>query len=76
MNKIDTYNDLSLLTKWINNQKAFERHKRKLDEIYQNLHKNSYNEFGFKNKAFNEMQQKIKNIYEIHKFNDKGKLSI
>jgi hypothetical protein len=72
MNKGQSYNDLNNLTNWINNQKAFERHKKKLDEIYMNLHKQSVNEFGIKHKAFEAMQNKIKNLQDLFKFNEKG----
>jgi translation initiation factor 2 alpha subunit (eIF-2alpha) len=72
-NKVSSYNDLTLLTKWIDNQRAFERHKKKLDDIYENLHKKSVTEFGFINKTFEELQHKIKTVSDLHKFMDKGK---
>lgn len=68
----NNYNDLKNLSFWIDNQKAFERHKKQLDNIYMNLHKRSVDEFGIRNKTYDLMQSKIKSVYEQHKFNEKG----
>jgi len=72
MNKSLTYSDLNNLTTWIDNQRAFEKHKSKLDTIYFKLNKKSMNEFGFNNKAYEHLQYKIKNLQDLHKFNLKG----
>jgi hypothetical protein len=67
------YHDFNMLTGWIDNQIAFERHKKKLDNIYGNLNKQSSVEFGIgENKTFDMLQMKIKNLSEHQKFNKKG----
>jgi hypothetical protein len=72
--KSDKYNDLKDLSKWINNQKAFEKHKKQLDQIYLNLNKKTSQEFGLTdNKTFEFLENKLQNVYLIHKFNEKEK---
>jgi hypothetical protein len=68
------YRDLNMLTGWIDNQKAFEKHKKMLDEIYKKLNKRSADEFGINHsKSFEHLQLKVKSIAESNKFNQKGK---
>ena len=67
------YRDLALLTGWIENQRAFEKHKQMLDNIYRKLNKKSADEFGINdNKSFDLIQTKIKNNCERNKFLQKG----
>ncbi len=69
------YRDLTLLTGWIDNQRAFEKHKVMLDNIYKKLNKKSANEFGINNsKSFELLQFKLKSLVEQNKFNQKGRI--
>jgi hypothetical protein len=71
---VTKYRDLNILTGWIDNQKAFEKHKKMLDEIYKKLNKRSADEFGINHsKSFEHLQLKVKNIAEYNKFSQKGK---
>lgn len=70
---VTKYKDLTLLTGWIDNQMAFEKHKKMLDDIYKKLNKKSADQFGInQSKSFEQLQNKIKNNFECNKFIQKG----
>jgi hypothetical protein len=66
------YNSDGNLTRWIDSQISFERHKKQLDSIYSQLNKNSLQALGIKNETFKFMQTKMKNCYQMQKFNQNG----
>lgn len=54
--------------------RAFERHKKQLDNIYSKLNKKSSTEFGIKNNiSYKMLEQKLKKTSSLNKFYSSGK---
>lgn len=72
--KFGQYNDLTLLTRYIDNQKSFEGHKQRLDQIYHNVDKKSFVEET--NKRLQLFQTRSRNNASIIKSFNTGKSSL
>ena len=67
-------NSSETITKWIDKQKAFEKHKNQLDEIYGKLNEKSIDHLGFKNNTLKFMAQRNKILQHMFKFNETGSI--